>query len=84
MEAVDPAEGEDGVANDQEPDPSSPEPSSRPEAPSGPKPDPAATVKSATATPKKPRGKICPTCGERYPNEAGFCGKDATKLVLIN
>jgi hypothetical protein len=38
-------------------------------------PDPAA---------KRPRGKICPTCGERYPNEAGFCGKDATKLVLLN
>jgi hypothetical protein len=35
---------------------------------------------------KKPaeRGKICPICGERYGAEAMFCGKDATKLVLLN
>jgi hypothetical protein len=32
----------------------------------------------------KPRGKICPTCGDRYPNEAGFCGRDGTQLVLLN
>ena len=43
-------------------------------------------AKIAPATPRKAasRGKICPTCGERYPNEAVFCGKDATSLVLCN
>ncbi len=30
------------------------------------------------------KGKICPTCGERYPGEAVFCGKDGTSLVLVN
>jgi len=30
------------------------------------------------------RGKICPTCGERYDGEAKYCGKDATELVLLN
>jgi hypothetical protein len=33
---------------------------------------------------RPPRGKICPTCGEHYPPEATFCGKDATTLVLLN
>jgi len=31
-----------------------------------------------------PRGKICPTCGERYGAEAAYCGKDSTKLVPLN
>jgi hypothetical protein len=44
----------------------------------GPAPRPA-------PAPRRPsRGKICPTCGERYDGEAEFCGKDATKLVLLN
>jgi hypothetical protein len=38
----------------------------------------------AARAPNRPRGKICPTCGERYEGEATYCGKDATKLVLIN
>ena len=40
----------------------------------------------AKAAPRKAasKGKICPTCGERYPSEAVFCGKDATTLVLVN
>jgi hypothetical protein len=33
---------------------------------------------------RPPKGKICPTCGDQYPPEATFCGKDATTLVLIN
>jgi hypothetical protein len=43
-------------------------------------------AKIAPAAPRKAasRGKICPTCGERYPSEAVFCGKDATSLVLLN
>jgi hypothetical protein len=49
---------------------------------SGPAPGPAAAP--APAGNPAGRGKICPTCGERYPSEAGFCGKDATKLVLLN
>jgi hypothetical protein len=36
------------------------------------------------ARPKKPAEKICPTCGDRFPAEAGFCGKDGTQLVPIN
>jgi hypothetical protein len=46
--------------------------------PPSPKAAPIATKKAAS------RGKICPTCGERYPSEAVFCGKDATSLVLLN
>jgi hypothetical protein len=30
------------------------------------------------------RGKICPTCGDRFEGSAGFCGKDGTALVLLN
>jgi len=30
------------------------------------------------------RGKICPTCGDRFDGSAGFCGKDGTALVLLN
>ena len=40
--------------------------------------------KGAPITRPAARGKICPTCGDRYEAEAEFCGKDATKLVLIN
>lgn len=36
----------------------------------------------AAAPPK--RGKICPTCGDRFDGSAEFCGKDGTQLVLIN
>ncbi|MBX3226393.1 MAG: zinc ribbon domain-containing protein [Labilithrix sp.] len=31
-----------------------------------------------------PRGKICPSCGERFDGGADFCGKDGTQLVLLN
>jgi hypothetical protein len=31
-----------------------------------------------------PRGKICPTCGQHFPAEASFCGKDGTTLVPLN
>ena len=34
-------------------------------------------------TPAK-RGKICPTCGDRFDGAAEFCGKDGTQLVLLN
>jgi hypothetical protein len=40
-----------------------------------------------TAVPTAPapvRGKICPTCGDRFDGAAGFCGKDGTQLVLLN
>jgi hypothetical protein len=30
------------------------------------------------------RGKICPTCGERFEGGAEYCGKDGTVLVLLN
>ena len=44
---------------------------------------PPIPVKSA-AKRAASKGKICPTCGELYPAEAVFCGKDATSLVLVN
>jgi hypothetical protein len=30
------------------------------------------------------KGKICPTCGDRFDGSAAFCGKDGTALVLLN
>jgi hypothetical protein len=38
----------------------------------------------AAASVAQKRGKICPTCGEHYPGEAMFCGKDGTQLVPLN
>jgi hypothetical protein len=38
----------------------------------------------APAIPAVQRGKICPTCGERFDGTADFCGKDGTQLVLLN
>jgi hypothetical protein len=49
-----------------------------------PAPDRPAAAPARRAEAARPRAKICPTCGERYPSEAGFCGKDGTVLVLIN
>ena len=43
-------------------------------------PVPAAIVQRPAAS----RGKICPTCGERFDGGEDFCGKDGTQLVLIN
>lgn len=42
----------------------------------------AAAMAAASAAPK--RGKICPTCGDRFDGAADFCGKDGTQLVLLN
>lgn len=46
-------------------------------------PAPAAIAMSPAA-PK--RGKICPTCGERFDGDVApeYCGKDGTQLVLLN
>jgi hypothetical protein len=41
-----------------------------------------AAVALGAAAPK--RGKICPTCGDRFDGGADFCGKDGTQLVLLN
>jgi hypothetical protein len=38
----------------------------------------------APAIPAVQRGKICPTCGDRFDGTADFCGKDGTQLVLLN
>jgi hypothetical protein len=51
--------------------------------PEPPRAEPAPQANEPRAA-KKPRGKICPTCGARYPNDASFCGKDSTMLVLLN
>jgi len=45
----------------------------------------AAPVQGAPASLSPKRGLICPTCGDRVPDGgAEFCGKDGTKLVLLN
>jgi hypothetical protein len=36
----------------------------------------------SAAAPK--RGKICPTCGDRFDGQTDYCGKDGTQLVLLN
>jgi hypothetical protein len=43
----------------------------------------AIAAQEARGTPAK-RGKICPTCGDRFDGGAEFCGKDGTQLVLLN
>jgi hypothetical protein len=75
-----------GESTDEEEDPSSEDGVSAVEAPIPPVAAPAPPPKAAQVAPRKAasRGKICPTCGERYPAEAVFCGKDATSLVLLN
>ncbi|AUX48319.1 hypothetical protein SOCE26_098530 [Sorangium cellulosum] len=51
-------------------------------------PESSGASPEAAAAPVRPapqaRGKICPTCGEHYPGEAMFCGKDGTQLVPLN
>ena len=42
------------------------------------------SVLGAAQTPAGPKGKICPTCGDRFDGQATFCGKDGTALVLVN
>lgn len=32
----------------------------------------------------RPKGRLCPVCGERYPLESVFCGKDGARLVREN
>ncbi|MEP7124134.1 MAG: hypothetical protein ABJE95_24620 [Byssovorax sp.] len=86
------AEPAGGVAaptagDDDEEDPSSGAEASAAEVPvAAPIPPVQAVAGVAKPAPRKAasRGKICPTCGERYPSEAVFCGKDATSLVLLN
>ena len=86
----------DLIEDDPPPSSSAPGPQSGDAPPSGPPvamgetPKPPAQPVAPPAQPaaaparKGLRGKICPTCGDRYPNEATFCGKDATVLVLLN
>jgi hypothetical protein len=44
---------------------------------------PVAPVASSAVS-RKPRGKICPSCGQRYSAESVFCGRDGTSLVPLN
>jgi type IV secretory pathway VirB10-like protein len=59
-----------------------------PAAPAPPQGQPGAppgaqgTIAMSATAPK--RGKICPTCGDRFDGAADFCGKDGTQLVLLN
>jgi len=77
-------EGDDEIAAARDDAPAEEAPPSLAEPVAAVAPPPPKNV--APTAPKKAasRGKICPTCGERYPNEAVFCGKDATSLVLVN
>ena len=45
---------------------------------------PSAAGERGLAPPPAKRGKICPTCGDRFEGAADFCGKDGTTLVLLN
>jgi hypothetical protein len=77
-----PDSGSTGSPDDEAEEAAAPEPAAPPGRAgrgSGAQGDPA--VRRAA---RKPRGKICPTCGERYPTEASFCGRDGTQLVLLN
>ena len=49
-----------------------------------PSPVHAAMGQRSGAAPLATRGKICPTCGQRFEGGAEFCGKDGTVLVLLN
>lgn len=46
----------------------------------------ALQIAAGMADPPPPakRGKICPTCGDRFDGGADYCGTDGTQLVLIN
>jgi predicted nucleic acid-binding Zn ribbon protein len=44
----------------------------------------AAPSTSAPTKPRPPPQKICPTCGDMFPDDATFCGKDGTQLVPVN
>lgn len=55
-----------------------------PPAPEPPPPTVAAASVAAPVSKRKAPDKICPSCGDRFPTEAGFCGKDGTQLVPIN
>ncbi len=45
---------------------------------------PSAPTPKPSSRPKKQLDKICPSCGDRFPSEAEFCGKDGTQLVPVN
>lgn len=45
---------------------------------------PAPSVASPSKRPKKQLEKICPNCGDRFPADSTFCGKDGTQLVPVN
>lgn len=53
-----------------------------------PPPPPVASLPPPPGAPPKPKkagpAKICPTCGETFASDAGFCGADGTQLVPIN
>jgi hypothetical protein len=41
-------------------------------------------MRALAPVPAPTRGKICPSCGERFDGTSDFCGKDGTQLVLLN
>lgn len=49
----------------------------------GPAPAQGAPLRPHSPT-EKPKGRLCPVCGERYPLESIFCGKDGARLVREN
>jgi hypothetical protein len=73
-----------GLGPDSEGAPGVDAPSSAPVGPAIPAPVGPAIPAPVSPAKANSRGKICPTCGDRYPADAVFCGKDATTLVLLN
>ncbi len=44
----------------------------------------ATTTAPPGVPPPGAAGSICPTCGQQYPAEAGFCGQDGSRLQRLN
>ncbi len=44
----------------------------------------ATTTAPPVVPPPGATGSICPTCGQQYPAEAGFCGQDGSRLQRLN
>lgn len=44
----------------------------------------ATTTSPPVVPPPGAAGSICPTCGQQYPAEAGFCGQDGSRLQRLN
>lgn len=79
--------GKRALTDDESDPPSEPTGEAIPAPAASPEPAPETAVAPAATRPRKKRAaaeKICPTCGELFPDEATFCGTDGTQLVPVN